>query len=119
MQAGLLRKRITLQQRNPSVEPVYGQQLLTWLDMATLWADIEAISGSQLARSQSIYTETTHHITVRFQSLLANVKQVGSYRVVYVTNGVTRYFDIGASMNEMERNRSLVLLAVEGLNDGQ
>ena len=47
------------------------------------------------------------------------MKQVGSYRAVYVSHGVTNYYDIGASMNEDERNRMVTLLCSEGLNDGQ
>jgi SPP1 family predicted phage head-tail adaptor len=119
MQAGLLRKRVTLQQRSSAVEPTYGQQLLSWTDVATFSAEIEAISGAQLARSQSIYNLTTHHVVARYQPLFANVKQVGSYRIVYIGSGVTRYFDVGATMSESERNRMVTLLCSEGLNDGQ
>ena len=96
MEAGLLRKRITLQQRSAAVDATYGQQLLTWSDLTTLWADIEVISGSQLARSQSIYNLTSHHVVCRYQPVFANIKQVGSYRIVYLSGGVTRYFDIGS-----------------------
>ena len=119
MQSGNLRKRITIQQRSTSIEPTFGQQVLAWSDLFTAWCEIEAISGQQVAHSQSIYNATTHHITLRYRIALANVKQVGSYRAVYVSGGVTRYFDIGASLNELERNRSIVLYASEGLNDGQ
>ena len=119
MQAGTLRKRLLLQQRTTSVETTFGQQTLGWTDLVTVWADIEAVSGAQLARSQSIYNMTSHHITVRYQQAFADMKRVGSYRAVYVTSGTTRYFDIGASMNESERNRTITLLCSEGLNDGQ
>ena len=119
MQAGKLRKRILIQQRASTVESTYGQQNLSWSDLITVWADIEAISGAQLARSQSIYNMTSHHILIRWQSMFENMKQVGSYRAVYVSSGTTRYFDIGASMNDGERNRMITLLCNEGLNDGQ
>ena len=119
MQAGNLRKRLLIQQRSSAVESTFGQQVLGWTDLMTVWADIEAVSGAQLARSQSVYNMTTHHITVRWQSAFQNMKQVGSYRGVYTSAGVTRYFDIGASMNDAERNRMVTLLASEGLNDGQ
>lgn len=119
MQAGLLRKRVLLQQRTTTVDGTFGQQTLGWTDLQTLWADIEAVSGAQLARSQSIYNMTSHHVTVRFQQVFADMKRVGSYRLVYVTAGTTRYFDIGASMNDAERNRQITLLCSEGLNDGQ
>lgn len=119
MQAGLLRKRVTLQQRTNTVESTYGQQLLGWTDLATFYVQIDAISGAQLARAQSIYSMTSHHVIARYQPLFANVKQVGSYRIVYTSGGVTRYFDVGASLNESERNRMITLLVSEGLNDGQ
>jgi hypothetical protein len=77
------------------------------------------VSGAQLARSQSIYNMTTHHITTRFQKIFSDMKKVGSYRAVYTTYGSTRYFDIGATLNESERNRMMTLLCSEGLNDGQ
>jgi SPP1 family predicted phage head-tail adaptor len=118
MQGGQLRKRVLLQQRSASVDG-YGQQSLVWTDLAMLWADIQVISGSQLARSQSIYSMTTHHVICRYQPMFQNVKQVGAYRLVYVVGTVVRYFDIGASMIEDERNRLITLLANEGLNDGQ
>jgi len=119
MQAGQLRKRALLQQRTSTVDAVYGQQTLGWTDLQTVWAEIEAVSGAQLARSQSIYNMTTHHVTVRFQQMFADMKRVGSYRIAYVTSGTTRYFDIGTSMNDAERNRTITLLCSEGLNDGQ
>jgi head-tail adaptor len=77
------------------------------------------VSGAQLARSQSIYNMTSHHVTVRYQQAFADMKRVGSYRIVYQTANTTRYFDIGASMNDGERNRTITLLCSEGLNDGQ
>jgi SPP1 family predicted phage head-tail adaptor len=119
MQAGNLRKRILLQQRAATKDASFGQQTLGWMDVSTVWGDIQAISGAQLARSQSIYSMTSHHITVRFSQTFADMKRVGSYRIVYITNGTTRYFDIGGSLNDSERNRMITLLASEGLNDGQ
>lgn len=119
MQAGLLRKVVTLQQRSTLREAVFGQPLLTWIDLATFRADIEAVTGAQLARSQSIYSMTTHHVTCRYQPLFQDVKKVGSYRLVYLVGNVTRYFDVGASMNDGERNRMVTILCNEGLNDGQ
>jgi SPP1 family predicted phage head-tail adaptor len=119
LQAGMLRKRATIQSRTTSVEGVYGQQQLTWSDVITIWCEIVVLSGAQLARSQSIYNETTHHIITRYQQMFADIKRVGSYRLVYVNAGVTRYFDLASTLNEEERNRMVTILATEGLNDGQ
>jgi SPP1 family predicted phage head-tail adaptor len=112
--AGALRKRITIQQRTTS-QDAFGQQQTTWTDLATVWAHIESLSGGQLAKAQSIYSETTHQVTVRWQSIFNDIKKVGSYRILYGT----RIFDIGGDLNVDERNRVVELLCKEGLNDGQ
>lgn len=113
MQAGQLRKRIELQQRSSSQDG-YGQQLTSWTTLFTTWAAIEPVSGAQLDRARSIYNETSHKVTVRWRAQLNDIKQVGSYRVLYAG----RVFDVGASMNQDERNRTVVLLCAEGINQG-
>lgn len=114
LSAGLLRRRITIQQRSIAQDAA-GQQQITWTDLATVWAHIESLSGAQMVKAQSIYSATTHQITVRWQTIFNDIKKVGSYRVLYGT----RIFDIGADLNVDERNRVIQLLAKEGLNEGQ
>lgn len=113
MQAGQLRKRIELQQRS-GAQDEYGQQLTGWTLLFTTWAQIEPMSGAQLDRARSIYNETSHRVTLRWRAQLNDIRQVGSYRVVYAG----RIFDVGASMNLDERNRTVVLLCAEGINQG-
>lgn len=113
MKAGDLRKRIELQQRS-TAQDGFGQQLVTWTTLFTTWAQIEPVSGTQLDRARSIYNETSHRVTLRWRSQINDVRQVGSYRVVYAG----RIFDVGASMNLDERNRTVVLLCAEGINQG-
>ena len=114
IRAGDLRRRITIQQRS-TTQDGFGQQAVTWTDLLTTWAHIESLSGNQLNKAQSIYSEVTHKITVRWQLALNDIKVVGSYRILYGT----RIFDVGADMNVDERNRVIELLSKEGLNDGQ
>lgn len=114
MQAGNLRKRLVLQQRSSSQDS-YGQQVIGWTTLATLWGQVETLSGNQLARAQSIYSAVTHKVTVRYQSLFADIKTVGSYRIVLGS----ALYDVGASLNIDQRNRTIELLCEEGLNDGQ
>lgn len=114
LRIGLMRHRVTIQQRT-STQGGFGEQLKTWTDILTCWAHIEALSGSQLARAQSIYTQTTHKVTLRWQRGLNDVKSTGAYRIMYGT----RIFDIGADLNIEERNRVIELMAREGLNEGQ
>jgi SPP1 family predicted phage head-tail adaptor len=113
MQAGQLRKRVQLQQRSSSQDD-YGQQLTSWTTLFTAWASVEPVSGAQLERARSIYNETSHKVTLRWRAQLNDIRQVGSYRVLYAG----RIFDVGASMNQDERNRTVVLLCNEGINEG-
>jgi SPP1 family predicted phage head-tail adaptor len=114
MQAGLLRKRLQLQQRTTG-QDAFGQQQLTWSTVATVWGQIESLSGNQLKKAQSIYNQVTHRVTARWQPTFSDVRQVGSFRILYGA----RIFDVGASINPDERNRTVELLCEEGLNDGQ
>ena len=113
MRAGLLRKRIVLQQRDVTVDS-YGGQVNTWADVATVYAEIMPLSGRELFSAQAVQSEVSHRITVRYRSELANPKTVAGMRAVY--SG--RVFNISASINEDERNRQITLMASEGLNNG-
>ena len=111
--AGSLNRRIKIQER-VATQDSFGAQSATWVDLATLWAAIEALSGGELLRAQSVVAEVSHQITVRYQPIFANPKTVAGYRGVY--RG--RIFNIHASMNADESNSRITLLAGEGLNDG-
>jgi SPP1 family predicted phage head-tail adaptor len=113
MQAGLLRKRVTLQRRDVAVDS-YGGQVTSWTDIATVSAEITPLSGRELFAAQAVQSEVSHRITVRYQPLLANPQTVAAMRAVY--NG--RFFNIHASVNDEERNRQITLFASEGLNNG-
>jgi SPP1 family predicted phage head-tail adaptor len=108
LSAGTLRKRITLQQQSPSVDS-YGQQSLTWTDVATVWASIEPSVGRELMAAQAVSLEQPTTITIRWQPLFASPKAVAAMRVVY--NG--RIFNLHSVENEAERNVLLTLVASE------
>lgn len=113
LSAGTLRKRITLQQQSTSLD-TYGQQTVTWTDVATVWASLEPSVGRELVAAQAVSLDQPTTITIRWQPAFANPKAVAAMRVVY--NG--RIFNIHSVENEAERNTLLTLLASEGLNDG-
>lgn len=108
LSAGTLRKRITLQQQSPSVDS-YGQQSLTWTDVATVWASVEPSVGRELMAAQAVSLEQPTTITIRWQPLFASPKAVAAMRVVY--NG--RIFNLHSVENEAERNVLLTLVASE------
>jgi SPP1 family predicted phage head-tail adaptor len=92
----------------------YGQQVTSWSDAFTTWASIEALSARELFAAQAVQSEVSHRITVRYRTDLANPAATAAMRAIY--NG--RIFNIQGATNVDERNRTIEILASEGLNNG-
>ena len=82
--------------------------------MATIWADIQPLTGRELESAQRMASEISHQITVRYQASLTDTRVVSGYRALYKA----RIFNIHAALNEDESNVLVTLLASEGLDDG-
>jgi SPP1 family predicted phage head-tail adaptor len=113
MRAGELNRRVTFQSRSTGQDST-GGQLLTWVDVVTVWAGIQPLSGRELFAAQAVNSEVTHLIKVRYQVQFVNPKVVAAMRMVY--NG--RIFNLHASMIIEERNREVQIMASEGLDNG-
>lgn len=113
VRAGQLSRRLRIQSRS-TAQDTFGQAQLIWADVATVWADIQPLTGRELESAQRMASEVSHQITVRFAPIFADTRVVAGYRAVYKG----RVFNIHACMNEDERNTVVTLLASEGLNDG-
>ncbi|MGH8428937.1 MAG: phage head closure protein [Solimonas sp.] len=113
IRAGDLNRLITIQQRGTSQDG-FGQQVTTWTDVKKVYAFVEPLAGNERIAAMSVSTDVSHRITVRYDAIFADPRVVSAYRVVY--NG--RYFNIQASMNLDEANRTIELLAAEGMNYG-
>ncbi|MFC5524020.1 phage head closure protein [Polaromonas jejuensis] len=113
MQAGPLRKRVVFQCRDTAVDS-YGQQVTTWTDAFTAWAAIEALSAREVLAAQAVQSEASHRITVRYRGEFTNPVAVAAMRINY--NG--RLFNISGATNTDERNRTVEIMASEGMNNG-
>lgn len=113
LRAGQLNRRITLQ-RQSSVQDSFGGPVRTWINVTTVWADIQPLSGRELESAQRMASEISHQITVRYQVSLTDTRVVSGYRALYKS----RIFNIHAGLNEDESNVLITLLASEGLDDG-
>ncbi len=113
LRAGQLNRRITLQSPVATLDS-YGVPTPGWTDVATVWADIQPLTGRELVSADQMASVLTHQLTVRYSSLLTDTRVVAGYRALYKG----RIFNIHAAMNEDESNVLVTLLASEGLNDG-
>ena len=109
MRSGDLRRRMTIQTRTATTDPL-GGQLQIWTDfVANVPAQIRALSSAEIFTAQSVNSKVTHEITIRYMAGITS-----AMRGVY--SG--RYFNFSTPINVDERNIELVIQATEGLNDG-
>lgn len=64
-QAGKLRKRLTLQVNQPSAKDNFGAWVDNWVDVATVYASVEPISGREFFNAAQIQSDITHRIRMR------------------------------------------------------
>ena len=113
MQAGNLRKRITLQKR-VGTRDAWGQLVNSWQDIAPIWAEVEMVSGKEGLHGLQVESSMSCKVTVRYRPELADPRQVNAWRFVF--DG--RTLNIGAMLYADMKKRYCVLLCDEGLNDG-
>lgn len=64
--AGKLRHRVTLQEQQTTTSP-YGETVTEWVDVGNVWADVAPQSGREFMASQSLQSEVTTRITIRYR----------------------------------------------------
>ena len=103
IQAGLLNKRITIQQQT-KVSDSMGGFTITWSDVATVWAAIWPVSANEQTQAQSTAMVISHRIRIRYRSVIR-----ASWRVQFDN----RYFNIVSIVNPNEANEYLDLMVKE------
>lgn len=104
MRSGDLRKRITLQ-RPVVTRDAEGDETRTWMDVRTVWAQIEPLSGREFFEVQVQTGEITTRIRIRYMQGITTMWRV-KYRA--------RYFEIVAPpINLNERNLYLDMMCKE------
>jgi SPP1 family predicted phage head-tail adaptor len=114
--AGKLRHRITIQELSAASPDVTGSGMPdeSWVDVASVDASIEHLSGTELYgtelyAAQEHHAEVTTRITIRYRSGI-NAKQ----RIVF--RG--KIYNIKSAPDFEERRRVIKILATEGVNEG-
>lgn len=111
--AGDRRHLVQVQKRNTQGNDD-GSPSSDWVAIFSTKASIEALSGRELMAAQALQSEVSHQINVVYRPEWANPKQSASYRILLGT----RIFNIHSAYNVDERNREVLIMASEGLNDG-
>lgn len=65
--AGQLRHRVTLQSASTTRDD-YGGRTPTWEDVATVWAEVEALRGTEQLRAMQVGLKQPHRIRMRYRA---------------------------------------------------
>lgn len=106
MQAGDLRRRITIQSKSVSRNTV-GDEVITWPTLATVWAAVEPALGREYLEGRSREAEITIKIRIRYRS--------GVKPTMRVTHGSSTYEVVSVQEVRTER-RELVLMCREAID---
>ncbi|EML9369167.1 phage head closure protein [Escherichia coli] len=110
MQAGKMRHRITLQEPVKEQNPTTGAVINTWRDVATLWAEVAALSAREFIAAQASQGEVTTRITIRYREGVTR-----KHRILF--RG--RIYNIEGVLPDPRSGREyLTLPCSEGANDG-
>lgn len=75
--AGWLRRRVTLQ-KPVEVQDGFGQAVVTWADVDTVWANAAPLTGRELFTAQAVHAKLSMRFTVRYRADAAS-----TWRVMY------------------------------------
>lgn len=95
--AGRLRHRITLQSKSVTRDAM-GGEIITWIDQATLWAEVKPLSGRALYAAQQAQSEVTAAITLRHRRDIATDWRVQHESDVYTIHAIIPNLD-GTTLN--------------------
>lgn len=87
--AGRFRHRITLQRDDPAQDPQSGHMHPRWVDVVTVWARIEPLSGRQLIAAQAAQSDVSTRIIIRWRAgVTADMRVAESDRVFHIASVV-------------------------------
>lgn len=99
--ASALDQRVILQQPDISYDEI-GGQVVSWQDVATLWASIEPLRGREIFENRRFEARSTVRIVMRYRNDVDERKRLKKGSVIY---------HILQVLNRDERNHTLEILA--------
>lgn len=110
MQAGKLRHRVLLQGKVQQQDPLTGAVESSWVDVATLWAEVSPLSVREFVAAQAGQGEVTTRIKIRYRAGVTRHQRILHRGQIFNIEGVLA--DPGSG------REYLTLPCSEGVNDG-
>jgi SPP1 family predicted phage head-tail adaptor len=108
LKAGDLDQRVTLQSRSV-VKDAYGQDTVTWVPEATVWAQVQAVRGREFFAAAQVQQEQTLKVRIRWRTGVSP-----TWRLVWQgrNHDITGIIPVG-------RNDMLEIMCLQGVKDGR
>ena len=108
LEAGQLDQRVTLQSRS-TVQDAHGQDTITWVDVATVWAQVQAPRGREFFAAAQVQQEQSLKVRIRYRADVLT-----TWRLVWQG----RHHDITGAI-PVGRNDMLEIMCLAGVKDGR
>lgn len=111
MNAGMLNKRITIQELTAGspTQDAFGQPSESWTTFFQVWAAVEPIQGREFWAQQQIQSEVTVRIRLRYLEGVTTKMRVSYAGKIY---------SILSVIDPKERHAEMQLMCSEGVNNG-
>ena len=108
LKAGDLDQRVTLQSRSV-VKDAMGQDTITWVPEATVWAQVQAVRGREFFAAAQVQQEQTIKVRIRWRTGVSP-----TWRLVWQgrNHDITGIIPVG-------RNDMLEIMCLCGVKDGR
>ena len=110
MRAGDLRDRVTFEQKVITNDPVSNEELVAWVEFATVWAKVTDLSVREFISAQSTQSEVTCRIVVRYREGFDATMRARHDGRIYNLHGALR--------DPVSGREYLTFPASEGTNNG-
>jgi SPP1 family predicted phage head-tail adaptor len=67
MRGGTLRQRVTIDERTVALD-TFGQETVTWSELATVWAAVHPLSGREYLDSRQLQAQVSTRVRMRYRS---------------------------------------------------
>ena len=110
LNSGKLNKRFEIQEGVPGSPSrnEYGEELLVWETLATVWGSVEPLTGREFWAQQQVQNEITVRFRIRYRSGV-----VPGMRIFYNN----AYYPIKVVLDPLEKHESLELMCAEGVRN--
>ncbi len=104
---GELTERVTLQSRSVT-QDVYGQATITWVDVATVWARVRALTAREFFAAAQVQPEASLKVLIRQRSDVT-----ATWRLVWQgrAHDITGALPLGREWTE--------IMCLQGVKDGR